>query len=95
MRDPILKAVSMPVRFLWAPFAPAAANMTVQFTMMLFWVGEGGNPLVFMTSIFITHLILVVYGTKDPHLSNMFQSQGPFLKSNQTMHKTTGRKYAP
>ena len=79
MREPILKAIAMPPRLFWAPFLPAAANLAVQFPMMFIGLGVFNmNPLIFIFPIVIAHGVLAIYGAKEPHLSAMFKSYGPF-----------------
>ncbi len=95
MREPILKAVSMPARILWAPSVPALLNMVCQLPFMLFYAGQGGNPLLFMGTIIGVHALIALYAAKEPHLSNMFKAQGPFFKKSSQMYTSSGRKYAP
>lgn len=96
MREPILKAIAMPPRLFWAPFLPAAANLAVQFPMMFIGLGVFDmNPLIFIFPIVIAHGVLAIYGAKEPHLSAMFQSYGPFAHGSVNIYKSKGMKLAP
>ena len=96
MREPILKAVAMPPKFLWAPFLPALANLGVQFPMMFIIMGfVDYNPFLFVISIVIVHAFLVAYGAKEPHLSTLLASYGLFAGGSKNVYKSKGTKLAP
>lgn len=96
MREPILKAVAMPPKMFWAPFLPAGVNMVVQCPLMFIALGLWDtNPLVFIPPIIIGHLFLVVYGAREPHLSNMMQTYGPMARGSKNIYKSKGTKLAP
>lgn len=95
MREPILKAVAMPVQFLWAPFVPAVANFCVQMPFMFFWISGGNNPILFLFTIIMVHIFLIAYSGTEPHFSNMFKSLGPFMNRPKNMYPSKGHKYAP
>ncbi len=97
MNEPILKAVAMPPRLFWAPMAPALLNLAIQFSAVFILLAAYQlNPLwVVGISVLPSHLILVALGAKEPHLSSMMQSQGPFMKTYHTIYPQRGRKLAP
>ncbi len=97
MNEPILKAVAMPPRLFWAPLAPAILNLAIQFAAVFILLAAYQlNPLwIVGLSVLPSHLILVALGTKEPHLSNMMKSQGPFMKAYHTIYPQRGRKLAP
>ena len=95
MREPILRAVAMPPRILFAPMVPAMANFVLQMPFMMMWVAFKQNPLVFMFTIAGAHIIIILVSVKDPHLSNMLKSQGPFMKKYTSIYHSAGRKLAP
>lgn len=96
MREPILKAVAMPPKMFWAPFVPAAANFAIQCPLMFIALGVWDtNPLVFIPSVVIGHLFLIVYGAREPHLSNMMRTYGPFASGSKNPYKSKGTKLAP
>lgn len=95
MREPILKAVAMPPKLFWAPMLPAGVNLAIQFTFMSFGLALGINPLFFLVSIVFAHLFIVIYGAKEPHLSNMMKAYGPTARASVNMYKSKGNKLAP
>ena len=95
MREPILKAVAMPPKLFWAPFLPAAANLAIQFPLMFLGLAANLNPLFFVVSIVFVHVFICIYGSREPHLSNMMKSYGPMSKASVNMYKSKGKKFAP
>ena len=96
MDEPILKSVAMPPRFLWAPQVPAIANFAVQMVFCLLSIGIfDTNPLLFLITIVIGHVCLIGIGMKEPHLSNMLKSRGPFIKRYRSIYHLPGTKLAP
>lgn len=103
MKEPILKAVSMPPKVLWAPYLLAVLNFAVMFVVYLLAVGFFTsigifpfikNPIFAVVGVTIGHIVLVIWGKKEPHLSTMVQSK-MMLKPNKPFIKTKGRKYQP
>lgn len=96
MKEPILRAVAMPPRLFWAPMAPAGANLGVQLPMALFAQAFGSlNPLWIVVTLVIAHTFIVIAGIKEPHLSKMMESQGPFLfRLYSNIYPERGRKLA-
>ncbi|MBR7158685.1 MAG: hypothetical protein IKD08_03265 [Alphaproteobacteria bacterium] len=96
MREPILKAVASPPQLLWAPFLPAVANFGIQLPFMFIALGVFEmSPLWFIPSMVGMHIILVVYGMKEPHLSTLLESYGKFAGGSHNMYKSKGTKLAP
>ena len=96
MREVILKAVANPPKILWGPFLPVMLNMALQFPMMFMFMGVGDiNPLLFMGSIAIGHVVVVLLGTREPHLSTMIQAFGPASKKTNNLYSVKGNKFAP
>jgi len=97
MREPILKAVSMPPKVFWAPMFPMIVNFSVQMGIMVVLMGAFPgeiNPIVFIFSFTLSHVALVAYGVREPHLSKIAQSYGPFLMPTKNIYKGRGNKYA-
>lgn len=95
MREPILRAVAMPPRLFWAPMSPAGANLGVQLPMTLFMQTFSDiNPLWVVASLLTVHVLIVIAGVKEPHLSKMMESQGPFIRSYSSIYPERGRKLA-
>lgn len=97
MREPILKAVCVPPRLFWAPAIIAGANLIVQFSLMLMWVGLTGRSIMpFMISIPIVHAMIAVWGKKEPHLSRILISWGQSgATSTKNVYRCRGTKFAP
>lgn len=96
MNEPILKAVAMPPRLFWAPLAPALLNLALQISaiFMILAVSQA-NPLwIILTTLFPSHIALIIWGVKEPHLTMMLRSQGPFMKSYKNIYPDKGRKLA-
>ena len=97
MREPILRAVAMPPKLFWAPFLPALVNLAIQFPFMFIGMGIFQmNPIFFMPTIVFVHIFLIIYGSREPHLSTMMQTYGPMAaKGSVSMYKSKGTKLAP
>lgn len=96
MREMILKAVANPPKILWGPFLPVLLNIGLQFPIMFMAIGVlDMNPLFFLISILIVHLIVISLGLKEPHLSTMLQAYGQSYKPTNNLYKSKGMKFAP
>lgn len=95
MQEQILKAVAVPVRILWAPAVPALINFAMQVPFLLMWLAMQKNPLLFLITIPIGHLIIVAYSTKEPHLSNMIKANRYFFTKSHSVYSNKGNKLAP
>lgn len=96
MREPVLKAVANPPKILWGPFLPVLLNLGVQFPFMFVSIGVYQvNPLFFVTSLLIAHMIIIWVGTKEPHISNMIQAFGQNYRVTRNLYKVKGNKFAP
>ena len=92
----ILKAVANPPKILWGPFLPTMLNVGLQFPLMFMSMGTFDvNPLIFMLSIVAGHILVVILGTKDPHLSAMIQAYGQSRKVSNNLYKEKGDKFVP
>ena len=95
MQEQILKAVAVPVRILWAPAVPALINFGLQVPFLLMWLSLGRNPLLFLITIPIGHLIILAYSTEEPHLSNMIKANRYFFAKSRSIYSSKGNKLAP
>lgn len=96
MREQILKAVAAPPKILWAPFLPVLLNIGVQFPFMFAAIGTfDTNPLVFVATIVSVHLGIVIWSSKEPHISNMIQGFGQCYRVTHNLYKVKGKKFAP
>ena len=95
MKEPILRAVAMPPRLFWAPMAPVGANLGVQLPMALFTqTFSSMNPLWFVATTVLAHIVIIILGVREPHLSKMMESQGKFMKSYKSMYSHKGKYLA-
>lgn len=96
MREMVLKAVANPPKILWGPFLPVLMNIAVQFPLMFMFIGLFDlNPILFLTSIAVVHIVIISLGVKEPHLSTMLQSYGQTYKPTTNLYKVKGGKFAP
>lgn len=96
MREIILKAVANPPKILWGPFLHTMLNMGIQFPIMFMFLGTFNiNPLVFMCTLVIGHVICIAVGVKEPHISAMIQAYGQTAKTSHNLYKEKGNKFAP
>ena len=96
MRDMILKAVAQPPKLFWAPVLPAAVNAGLQMPMMFIGIGIGDiNPLLFVTTIVLSHMVIMAAGVREPHLSAMIQAFGQTNKVSKNLYKERGNKFEP
>ena len=97
MREPILKAVAMPPRLFFAPFALAMANFVLQMALLFILMALiDMSPLIAMGTIFLGHVFLIVEGTREPHLSRVLEAwgrSGPTMSHN--IYRSRGVKLAP
>ena len=96
MREPILKAVAMPPRVFWAPMYPAAVNFAMQAGIMsVCTVALQMNPIFFIFTIGISHIIIAAYSFREPHLSKMMLTYGPMATPSKNIYPEKGNKLAP
>ena len=96
MREVILKAVANPPKILWGPFLPVLLNLGVQFPIMFMFMGVlGVNPLWFMAGLVAGHIVCIIAGAKEPHISAMIQAFGPAAKKTVNLYPVKGNKFAP
>lgn len=96
MREPILKAVANPPKILWGPYLPVLLNLGLQFPLMFAALGMFDiNPLIFVVTILSSHVAIVLWGAKEPHISNMIQAFGTTHRTTNNLYKEKGNKFAP
>ena len=97
MREPILKAVAMPPRVFWAPMVPAIVNFATQVPLLFIWIGLfQGNPIWAIWTILAVHIVIIIYGAHEPHLSHMMMAwgqNGPM--ATRSIYRSRGNKFAP
>jgi len=96
MREMIYKAVANPPKILWGPFLPTLLNLGIQFPIMFMCMGIWNlNPIFFIATIGIGHIIVIGMGVKDPHISTMIQAYGQCRVISNNIYKCKGNKFAP
>ena len=97
MKEPILKAVAMPPRVFWAPMIPAIVNFSTQVPLIFIWIGFfNGNPIWAIWTILAVHIVIIVYGAREPHLSHMMLAWGQNGPANtRNIYRSRGNKFAP
>lgn len=95
MQEPILKAVAMPPKVFWAPMVPAIINIVIQAVFLLMWIATRHNPIFFIATIALAHIGIIIYGVREPHLSNMLRASGPMMTPSKNIYPSKGNKLAP
>lgn len=96
MRDVILKAVANPPKLFWGAVLPTAINAGLQIPFMFMAIGMGEiNPLIFIITIVLGHLVVVAFSAKDQHLSGMLQAFGATNISSTNLYRVKGNKFEP
>ena len=96
MKDIILKAVANPPKLFWGPVLPTALNAGLQIPFMFMAIGIWEmNPLIFIVTIVLGHLVVIALGAKDPHLSGMIQAFGQTNRVSTNLYKVKGNKFEP
>jgi hypothetical protein len=68
----ILRVVAEPPQIFWAPVLPAAGNVLLNITAMLFGIVVAKlNPILFFVTMIVGHALIAGYAVRDPHLSNL------------------------
>ena len=89
MRQQILKALANPPRIFYVPYSLAVINFAVQFIVfiIIFVAGliiSGGgiaiNPLYFLLSVILVHMILAFFAKREPQLGQIVAAKIQLLK---------------
>lgn len=93
MRQQVLKALANPSHLFFVPYTLAVINFMVQFCIfiILFTIGifvfgiedVAGyiNPLYFLISVCVVHMILARYSKRDPQLGQILIAKMRMLKN--------------
>lgn len=93
----LLIAVANPKQFLFAPFELAIVNIVLSVLIMVVAIVIFGlTPFWAMPPLIVGHGLLVVLGTRNPHLTTTLQATGkyPMMKPNR-LRVRKGVKYIP
>jgi hypothetical protein len=96
MKTLILRVVSEPPQIFWAPILPAAGNVLINITAMLFGImAFNVNPLPFFLTILVGHGLIAGYAARDPHLSSLISAWMVTRRKTRNLLETRGNKYVP
>ncbi len=89
MKQQVLKALANPARIFYVPYSLAVINFALQFLIFmaifisLLIVSRGKtaiNPLYFMISLIIVHMILAAFSKRDPQLGQIVSAKIQLFK---------------
>ena len=96
MRTLVLRVVAEPPQVFWAPLLPAAGNVLINITAMLFGImGFNVNPLPFFVTMLVGHLLIAVYASRDPHISGLISAWMVSRRKTINLIPVQGNKYVP
>ena len=96
MRTLILRVVAEPPQAFWAPLLPAAGNVLINITAMLFGImAYNVNPLPFFATMLIGHGLIAGYAARDPHLSSLISAWMVARRKTVNLLPVRGNKYVP
>ena len=89
MKQQVLKALANPARIFYVPYSLAVINFAVQFIVfiMIFVAGfiisgtdSVVNPLYFLVSVIVVHMILAFFSRREPQLGQIISAKIQMLK---------------
>ena len=89
MKQQVLKALANPARIFYVPYSLAVLNFVVQFivfmaiflVMLIFSKGNKvADPMFFLLSVVLVHLILVIFSKRDPQLGQIVSAKVQLFK---------------
>ncbi len=89
MKQKVLKALANPARIFYVPYSLAVINFALQFIvfiilfvlgLVLYGIDSWINPLYFLISVCVVHMILAFYSKKDPQLGQIISAKIQLLK---------------
>ncbi len=90
MKQQVLKALANPARIFYVPYTLAVINFAVQFIIfigifvadLIIMRGRDSNinPLYFLISVVVVHMILAAFSKKEPQLGQIIASKIQLLK---------------
>ena len=96
MRTLVLRVVAEPPQVFWAPLLPAAGNVLINITAMLFGImAFNMTPLPFFATIFTGHILLAGYASRDPHISGLISAWMVSRRKTVNLIPAHGNKYVP
>lgn len=91
MKQRILKALANPPRIFYVPYSLAVANFALQFLifitifitdLIMFGFAGNINPLYFLISVIIVHMLLVTVAKNEPQLGQIIAAKIKLNKSH-------------
>ena len=96
MRTLVLRVVAEPPQVFWAPLMPAAGNVLINITAMLFGIMLFNvNPLPCFASLLVGHVLIAGYAARDPHISGLISAWMVSRRKTVNLLPVTGNKYVP
>lgn len=96
MRTLVLRVVAEPPQVFWAPLMPAAGNVLINITAMLFGImGFNVNPLPFFATLLVGHVLIAGYSARDPHISGLISAWMVSRRKTVNLLPVAGNKYVP
>ena len=89
MKQKVLKALANPARIFYVPYSLAVINFALQFIvfiilfilgLVLYGIDSWIDPLYFLISVCVVHMILAFYSKKDPQLGQIISAKIQLLK---------------
>lgn len=96
MRTMVLRVIAEPSQIFWAPVLPAAANVLLNVTLMMFFILlYNVTPIPFFVTTLIGHGLIAAYAIRDPHLSTLMTAWMETRRKTRNMVPVRGNKYVP
>lgn len=87
MKQQVLKALANPPRIFYVPYSLAVLNFVIQFIVFiviyvcsLLFFNVEIQPLFFLLSVIIVHMLLAFYSKKDPQVGQILVAKIHLLK---------------
>lgn len=97
MKERVYRAVASPPMFMWASFQLSLANFIGQFSLMLIVLAitKGKfNPIFFIISIALVHLLLILIHKREPHMATILRNLGFVKSKNVRLDEGSGNKFS-
>jgi len=94
MHTMVLRTIAEPPRIFWAPILPAAVNVMLNFTLMIFATMLFKlNPFPFFLTLLVGHGLIAGSAVRDPHLSTMAIAWIETRRRTANLMPSVGNKY--
>jgi hypothetical protein len=90
----VLRVLAEPPQIFWAPVLPAAGNVLLNVTVMLFGIIiYNVNPIPFFITALIGHGFIAGFAVREPHLSNLMTAWIETRRKTANLVGAKGNKY--